>query len=259
MKALLLLIVSGATAFTGSFLFFRSAQEAAPSGPARPRTASSDHRSKGDRPESAIRSSTGPDLPVRDGATTTLLVPPQLVESLDISALDPFSGEFTADFKELLGLNDQELVATKEAYDTYFRAFSEMELTLATVVSTEERAGDRPGEERLRRFATVRIEPAGDRLAGELQGMRERLVAQLGKPRGLAATSIISHQLGNNGKGGEVVGFARYLGEEKYRIDITGVGDHRLSAGQFVSGPIYDNPSFADFARYRHLEKLIQR
>lgn len=259
MKALLLLIVCGVAVFTGSFLFFKSAQTASHPAPSRPGIASGDHRSKENRPESTNQSNRRSDRSARNGAATTLLVPPQLVESIDISALDPFSGEFTADFKELLGLDDQELATTQEAYDTYFRAFIEVELTLATVVSAEERAGDGPGEERLRRFATVRIEPAGDRLANELQAMRERLVDQLGKPRGLAATSIISHQLGNNGKGGEVVGFARYLGEEKYRIDVAGVGDHQLSAGRFVSGPIYDNPSFADFARYRHLDKLIQK
>lgn len=196
---------------------------------------------------------------IRAKQQQTLLVPPQLVESIEISALDPFSGEFTADFKDLLGFNDQELAATKEAYDTYFKAFSEVELTLATVVSTKERASDRPGEERLRRFATVRIDPAGDRLASELQTMRERLVDRLGKSRGLAVTALINHQLGNGGKGGELVSFTRNLGEEKYSIDVTGVGDHRLSAGRFVSGPIYGAPDFSAFARYRHLDKLIRK
>ena len=202
MKVLLLLVACCVAAFTGSFLLFRSAQAASHSSPAHSTSTSSRQGSANEVSPSAPRSSARPERHFRDKGTETLLVPPALVDSIEIAAFDALDGGFTPDFKVLLDLDDQELAATKEAFESYFKAFTQMELTLATVVSTEERPGDRPGEDRLRRFATIRIDPAGDRLASELQAMREHLVDRLGKPRGLAATAIINHQLGNGGKFG---------------------------------------------------------
>ena len=88
--------------------------------------------------------------------------------------------------------------------------------------------------------------------------MRSQLVALLGRPRGLAAAAVIGRQLGNQGRGGEVVGFSRYPGETLYRLQVDGLEDHALWAGSFGSAPIYEHADFSELARYRHLGVLLR-
>ena len=140
----------------------------------------------------------------------------------------------------------------------YFKAFTAAELDLATLISKEERPDDRPGHSQLRRFATIRIAPAGDRLAKEHAAMRSQLVDLLGRPRGLTAAAVIGRQLGNQGRGGEVVGFSKYPGETLYRLQVDGLGDHALRAGSFGSAPTYERADFSELARYRHLGVLLR-
>jgi hypothetical protein len=182
-----------------------------------------------------------------------------LVESISIMAIDPEGGDFTPEMRELLDLDAREFAGAKAIFGAYFKAFTAAELDLATVISDEERADDRPGGGNLRRFATIRIAPAGDRLAKEFAAMRSQLVDLLGRPRGLAAAAVIGRQLGNQGRGGEVVGFSKYPGETLYRLQVDGLGDHALRAGSFGSAPTYEHADFSELARYQHLGVLLRK
>jgi hypothetical protein len=259
MKNLFLLIACGIAVFLGSFGLSRSTTLQSTSKPPQATSSGGRDGSTKERFPSSSSSNSSAKRQDRDEPAETLLVPPGFVELIDIAAFDSLDGGFSPEFTELLGLDDQELVAAKEAFDIYFKAFTQVELTLATRVSTEERAGDKPGDERFRRFKAVRIEPAGDRLKEELQALRERLVDRLGRPRGLTAAAIISRQLGNNGSYGEHVAFGNYVGEEKYRMEISIVDDRGRVIGHSMSGPIHDTPDFSVFARYRHLDGLIRK
>lgn len=257
MKAFLLLMCGGVATFLISLHLFRAALTP-PSGD-RSRSGQLPHgQAAGSSSQApAAGSSRRPDR--APGNAKTLRVPPDIVESISISAIDPDGGDFTPEMRELLDLDARELAGAKAIFDGYFKAFTAAELEFATVVSSEERAGDRPGDGELRRFATIRIAPAGDRLANERVAMRTQLVDLLGRPRGLAAAAAIGRQLGNHGTGGEIVAFSKYPGETRYRLEVDGLGDHSLRAGSFRSAPTYERADFSELARYRHLGVLLRK
>lgn len=259
MRSFLLLLGAGAAAFVVSLHLFRAAPgtTAAESSPAGPPIRGST-TAVGSTPSSS-KAGDRPDRTPARGNTAFLRVPPALVESISIMAIDPDSGEFTPEMQELLELDAREFAGVEAIYGTYFKAFTAAELDLATVISHEERPDDRPGHSERRRFATIRIAPAGDRLAKDYASMRSQLVDLLGRPRGLAAAAVIGRQLGNQGRGGETVGFSKNPNDTLYRIEVEGLGDHALRAGFFGSRPIYEHADFSDLARYRHLGVLLRR
>jgi hypothetical protein len=259
MRAFVLLLSGGAAAFVVSLHLFRAAlgttaAESSRGGPLIHNWTAAE----GSTPPSS-ESGRIPDRTAAGGNTAFLRVPPALVESISIMAIDPEGGDFTPEMQELLDLDAREFAGTKAIFDAYFKAFTAAELDLATVISHEERPDDRSGRSESRRFATIRIAPAGDRLAKEYAAMRSQLVDLLGRPRGLAAAAVISRQLGNNGRGGEVVGFSKNPNDTLYRLQVDGLGDHALRAGSFGSAPIYEHADFSELARYRHLGVLLRR
>ena len=185
----------------------------------------------------------------------TLRVPPAMLDLFTLQVFDPTSGEFLDEFKETLTLTAQEQLHLRSAFDTYFSAHTEVELAHATFLTTDQHP--RSPQPQQERFHTIRIDPLGDKLKTERNTLRRELIDALGRSRGLLANSLIQHQLGNNGTGGELVSFVKYKNDKLYALNVVGLAEHRLRAGSHTGSAQYLAPEFSRLARYRHLAPLV--
>ncbi|MCW1887073.1 hypothetical protein OKA04_20210 [Luteolibacter flavescens] len=256
MKPPFAFIACGAAVFLASFWLSRSAREAPPpphdfipSAGGRPGTPMD--RSAGLAEAGSSRKARSLEKPVE-----TLLVPPGLLDTIDVTAFDPDDCEFTQDFRDLLALDPGEQAAIRAAFDIYFKASTRVELELATTIPAESLAVVRASDNGLARYMTVRIEPVGDRLKDELATLRGSLVDLLGRPRGLAAAALIDRQLRQGGEYGTRVGFAKYPGDEKYRLEECVLNQHGSMMIQSLGAPVHETADFSALMRYRHLGGL---
>lgn len=187
----------------------------------------------------------------------TLRVPPTMIELLTSPAFNPDTLEFSGEMQRILDLSTSERKGARSLFQTYFAAHANAELATAKVLREEEYP--RRGHPDQERFIAVRIDPLGERLTDELTAMKSEFVGLLGRSRGLLAASLISHQLGNGGQGGELVSFIKYKNDERYAFEVRGLKKSRLRAAHYSGPAKYSAPDFTQLARYQHLATLLDQ
>lgn len=253
MKNFLIWLTGATLIFFLSLMIFRPLQDGArtgdePNSPANQTIGSKRNpatgRGKSDRPPGAETA------PIQ-----TMRVPPDLIKVLSLSAFDPDTNEFTPELLEVLQLSAAEETGLRTTFNTYFDAHSQAELASAKIVPESEHP--KSGHPNQERFTTGQIEPLGEQLEADVAAMEDKLTDLLGRSRGLLATSLISRQLGNAGQGGELVSFIKYKTDQKFAFEVRGLGKHRLRAGHYSGGAVYDAPDLTQLARYKHLAELV--
>lgn len=170
-------------------------------------------------------------------------VPLKMLDVMQVEAFDEKTGLFTRKILRLLGLSGAEDRAAGELLRQYLANFGEAEMSKAKVVVQGDESFIELGE-------CVRESAAASK-----QFMDE-LASLLGTDRGSAVHRLVNKQLRHGGVDRMRIAFGAYEDSSNLvliRTTLTKGGNVRSR----IEGPVVVGGDFSPFARWRHLQKVI--